>query len=106
MPLRGSLNPAMTETTKPGASRLRKEAILFGLLFLCGLLLLPIAIYLVGNNVFGGYGDGGLREFLAALAGRALTADPAALLLVLSPYLVVQGLRLSFAALRWRRPAT
>ncbi|MGB5247589.1 MAG: hypothetical protein WBN34_13645 [Woeseia sp.] len=34
----------MTETTKPGASRLRKEAILFGLLFSGACLHLALAV--------------------------------------------------------------
>jgi hypothetical protein len=94
----------MSKPRNAGASRLKKEAILFGLLLAFGLLLLPVAIYLVGNSVFGDYGDGGIADFFAAVFTRLLSADLATLFLVLSPYLIWQTLRLSIVALRWRVP--
>lgn len=97
--------PEKMPAPKVRTSRLRKESILFGLLLLCGLLLLPVAIFLVGNSIFGSYGGGGLMDFFGALFARLAAADLAALFLVLSPYLIVQVLRLSAAALRRRSPA-
>lgn len=94
----------MSEPHKAGASRLKKEAILFGVLLAFGLLLLPVAIYLVGNTVFGDYGDGVITDFFASVVARLLAGDLAAVFLVLSPYLIWQTLRLSIAALRRRTP--
>lgn len=94
----------MSEPRKAGASRLKKESILFGLLLLGGLLLLPVAIFLVGNSVFGDYGDGGIMDFYSALFARLASADLTAFFLVLSPYLVIQTLRLAVGALRWQKP--
>lgn len=84
-----------------------REAGLLVALLLVGLLLLPVAVYFVGQAIFGDYGGGSFGHFYAGLSGRIRAADPAAWLLVLSPYLGVQTLRL--IALGWRaagrRPA-
>lgn len=81
----------------------RKEAGLFiGLLFV-GLVLLPIAIYSVGQNIFGDYGGQGYGQFFATLSGRIRAGDTIAWFLVLSPYLGWQTLRLM--ALGWRLTA-
>ena len=64
-------------------------AVLFG----CGFLLLPPAIYFVGKQVVGEYGDGGFLALADQIWGDFLTLDPGAWVLVLSPYLVVQLLR-------------
>jgi len=77
----------------------REAGLLLGLL-LVGLALLPVAVYLVGQAIFGDYGGGSYGHFYSQLSGRIRAADPAAWFLVLSPYLGWQTLRL--IALGWR----
>jgi H+/Cl- antiporter ClcA len=77
-----------------------REASLFLGLLLIGLVLLPVAVYIVGQAIFGDYGGGSYGHFISELSGRVRTADPAAWFLVLSPYLGWQILRL--VALVWR----
>jgi hypothetical protein len=78
----------------------RKEVALFtGFLFL-GLVVMPIAIYMVGQNIFGNYGGHGYGHFFGELSGRLRSGDGVAWFLVLSPYLGWQTLRLML--LGWR----
>ena len=80
-----------------------KELALFsGLLFL-GLVVLPIAIYQVGQVVFGAYGGFGYGDFFRRLSEDIRQFDPATWFLVLSPWLGWQILRLSAAAWRLTR---
>lgn len=72
---------------------------MLGFLFL-GLVLLPVAIYLVGQAIFGEYGGAGFGDFYSGLSSRIRGGDAAAWFLVLSPYLGWQTLRL--IALGWR----
>jgi len=75
-------------------SVLRKEAaLLVGFVFI-GLVVLPIAIYAVGLNIFGTYGGAGYGGFYSDLSGRIRSGDLVAWFLVLSPYLGWQTLRL------------
>lgn len=78
----------------------RKEVALFvGLLFV-GLVLMPIAIYLVGGKVFGAYGGYGYGDFFGTLSGKIRAGDAVAWFLVLAPYLAWQILRLTWHG--WR----
>ena len=77
----------------------REAGLLLGLL-LVGLVLLPIAVYVVGQAIFGDYGGDSYGHFYSQLSGRIRAADPAAWFLVLSPYLGLQTLRL--IALGWK----
>ncbi len=86
------------------ANPLIREALLFGILGLCGLLLLPLAIFFVGNEVFGAYGGDGFGHFFESILKRLANADRFAWLLVLSPYLVMQLLRMM--AMAWRLTGT
>lgn len=71
-----------------------KELALFvGLLFF-GFVLMPIAIYIVGEAIFGDYGGYGYGDFFSTLSGKIRTGDTVAWFLVLSPYLACQTLRL------------
>ena len=82
---------------------IRKEVGLFvGLLFV-GLVLLPIAVFGVGQSIFGDYGGQGYNEFFTTLSGKIREGDAVAWFLVLSPYLGWQTLRL--IAWGWRRTA-
>lgn len=92
----------MSDADTPVRRRLKKEAVLFGALLLCGLLLVPCLVYIVGHSIFGAYADGKLLAFLAAYFTRVLRADLSAWFLVLSPYLLWQTLRLTLSALRGR----
>ncbi len=81
----------------------RKEfALLVGLLFF-GLVLMPIVIYWVGQNVFGAYGGQGYSDFFGNLSEKIRSGDTVAWFLVLSPYLIWQCLRLTVLA--WRLSA-
>jgi len=85
----------------------RVMGLLVGFLFL-GLVILPVAIYVVGQAIFGDYGGGSYGHFYSELSSRIRAGDSAAWFLVLSPYLGWQTLRL--VALGWRsagrRPET
>jgi hypothetical protein len=85
----------------------REMGLLVGFLFL-GLVILPVAIYVVGQAIFGDYGGGSYGHFYSELSSRIRAGDSAAWFLVLSPYLGWQTLRL--VALGWRsagrRPET
>lgn len=78
----------------------RELALLFSLLLL-GLIVLPIAIYFVGDQVFGDYGSSGFSGFFNTLSGKIRSGDWVAWFLVLSPYLGWQTVRLTAAAWRW-----
>lgn len=86
--------------------RWKREIALGGVLLLTGLVGLPLAIYLVGQRVFGEYAPGqGVIDLLGAIWAEVASLNPAAWLLGLSPYLVITLLRLSRAT--WRpRAAT
>ena len=72
-----------------------KEAALFVVLLFVGLVLMPIAIYVVGQQVFGEYGGYGYGEFFGDLSAKIRGGKAVAWFLVLSPYLVWQVLRLT-----------
>jgi hypothetical protein len=82
-----------------------KEAALFiGFLFV-GVALLPIGIYLVGQQVFGQYAGSGYGDFLGELLSGVVAGQIVAWFLVLSPYVVWQLCRLTIFG--WRsRPVT
>ena len=72
---------------------IKREIAIAAALFAVGLLLLPLAIYWVGRQVAGEYGGGALA-LADQIWGDLLRLDPAAWLLVLSPYLALQLVRL------------
>jgi hypothetical protein len=80
---------------------IRKEAILLLILFVAGIVLMPAAIYFVGQMIFGTYGGDGFGGFFGAIGKKLIAADGVAWLLVTSPYLIVQCLRIT--AYAWRR---
>lgn len=81
--------------------RLRNEAILAGLLLAFGLFVLPVAIYFVGQQVIGEYEGSGAVGLVVELWAALVRADAVAWALVLSPYFVVQLLRLTWKMWRW-----
>jgi hypothetical protein len=90
----------MPDSKPPARSPARKEFMLFLVLLAFGLLVLPALIYLVGNAIFGEYGGTGFGDFYGALLANLVRFNIAAWFVVLSPYLVWQLLRMTFAAFR------
>lgn len=72
-------------------------------LLLAGVVLLPFAVYLVGQVIFGAYGGDGMVGFVADFWARLLRFEAAAWFLSLSPLLGVSVLRLIFIG--WRETA-
>jgi hypothetical protein len=84
---------------------LQKEAALFLGLFFFGIVLVPVAVYLVGRSVFGEYGGHGFADFYASLHYELRAGQTVTWYLVLSPYLAWQLFRLTIYAFRkHRRP--
>lgn len=77
----------------------RELAVFLGFL-LFGLLVLPVLIYIVGRLVFGDFGGAGFMDFYGRLHSDLRAVDGVAWFLVLSPYLVVQALRLTIRYFR------
>ncbi len=76
----------------------------FRLLAGFGLLLLPLCVFLAGRVTLGAYEGSGLLSFLGTFYGDLLVLRPAAWGLVLGPWLLFQGIRLtSRPARRLRR---
>jgi len=94
---------ALAVAQKSIRQRITAEAgLLFGLLFV-GIVLVPIAIFLVGDAVFGEYGGKGYNYFFGTLSGKIRDGDQVAWFLVLSPYLTIFVFRLM--AWGWRQTA-
>ena len=91
----------MTATSSNLKSSAKREAALFLVLLLLGLLLLPAAIYLVGQSVFGDYGGGGFGEFYAGIHRDIRSGNGVVWFLVLAPYLIWQVLRLTIGIFRY-----
>lgn len=84
----------------------KRELVLAGSLLGAGIFLLPVAVYLVGQAIVGEYpADGGVPALAADIWVNAVRGSPLALILVLSPYGVVQLLRLSRRLWRSSRSA-
>ncbi|MBJ89823.1 MAG: hypothetical protein CMO98_08185 [Woeseia sp.] len=79
---------------------MKKEITLFLISVLVGITVLPIAIYLVGDLVFGEYGEGGYSGFFIDILTDLLTGTGTIWFLTLSPYIVLQILRLTRHILR------
>jgi hypothetical protein len=86
---------------------LKREAILLTALLAFGLLVLPFVIYLIGAQLFGEYEPGANAfSFLVDLWLELYRGHRAAWLLVGSPYLVIQGVRLAGVFWRSRKSVT
>lgn len=93
----------MSNAPSPVLPILKKELALLAVLLFFGIAILPIAVWFVGDVVFGTYEGGGYAGFFGILGGKLRSGDPAAWFLVASPWLGVQVIRL--AALGWRQIA-
>ncbi|NIV19004.1 MAG: hypothetical protein GWN47_11640 [Woeseiaceae bacterium] len=77
----------------------REVALLTALLFV-GLVIMPVALYWLGQKLLGQFGGYGYADFYGTLTARFRNGDSATWFLVLSPYLAWQALRLT--AWAWR----
>jgi hypothetical protein len=75
------------------AARAAREALLALGLVAFGLILLPALVYLVGQQVVGEYPDG-IGGLYAAVGDALMAGNPLAWILILSPYVTIQLLRL------------
>ncbi|MEM1174663.1 MAG: hypothetical protein AAGA33_12490 [Pseudomonadota bacterium] len=78
------------------------EIALFAAFLFFGFLILPFAIYVVGGVVFGDY-SGGYGQFFGRMSRGLVDGHWPTWFLVLSPYLLVQIVRLSLLGLRRTR---
>ena len=90
----------MSDNAKPQTGFLKKEAAIFVAMLFLGLVILPLAIWFVGDVVFGDYGGTGYGDFFGNLTLRIVSGNLAAWFLVLSPWFTLQVIRLAFAG--WR----
>lgn len=86
---------------------LKRELALALSLVAGGLLLLPLAVYWVGQRIVGEYeSEAGLWGLLTSIWADFFALDLGAWLLVLSPYATIQLIRLAFRARRLGRSVT
>lgn len=81
----------------------KEAALLMGLLFL-GFVVMPVAIFLVGEQFFGAYGGQGFGHFFGVISGKLRAGDTVAWFLILSPYLAWQISRLTVFGWRASSP--
>jgi len=93
----------MPAAESPLRRSLTREAALLTVLLFVGFVLMPIAIWFVGQALFGEYGGHGFGDFFGTLSAKIRGGDRVAWFLVLSPYLAILCLRLM--AWGWRRTA-
>ena len=83
-------------------SRLRKELLVAAALLSFGLTALPLLVYWVGMRVVGEYYlESGLSDFVWHIWSDLAAGSVLAWILIVSPYLIIQLLRL--ALILWRR---
>ncbi len=83
-------------------SRLRKELLVAVALLSFGLTALPVVVYWVGMRVVGEYyPESGLSDFVWHIWSDLAAGSVLAWILIVSPYLIIQLLRL--ALILWRR---
>jgi hypothetical protein len=76
-------------------SRLRKELLIAGVLLSFGLAVLPALVYWVGIRVVGEYSPGdGLTDLIWHIWSDLAAGSVTAWILIASPYLIIQLLRL------------
>ena len=70
---------------------------------LFGLLILPVLVFIVGQVIFGDFAGGGLGAFFTGIHGMLRNGNLVVWFLVLSPYLILQTLRLSLGLFKIAR---
>jgi hypothetical protein len=91
----------VSDKTPSRSRRLKQEAALLAVMLFFGIVLLPIAIWFVGDLVFGSYGGSGYGDFFSSLSGKLRSGNLVAWFLVLAPWLTVQVIRLALAGWRY-----
>lgn len=86
----------------PKKVALKETALFLGLWFV-GIAVLPVIIYVVGQSIFGEYGETGFSNFYGMLHSEFRAGKPVVWFLMLSPYIAWQLLRLT--AFGFRRAA-
>ena len=79
----------------PIKTTVTREIALFLVLLLAGIVVAPIGIYLVGQQVFGEFGGYGYADFFGTLSAKIRRGEAVAWFFVLSPYLLWQTVRLT-----------
>ena len=92
----------MDDSQKP-KNPLRREAFLIIACLSFGLLILPVLVFIVGQVIFGEFAGGGLGAFFADIHRMLRSGNVVVWFLVLSPYLIIQTLRLSIGLFRIAR---
>ena len=87
---------ANSNPRKSAMSPVTREFALLLILFLAGIFVLPLIVYLVGSSMFGDYSGTGFTAFYGNLHSELRAGDLAVWFLVLAPYAVWQLLRLTF----------
>ena len=90
----------MSVERKPFKQKALNETALALSFIFAGLVLLPLAIYLTGQSVFGEYGGAGFADFYGRLSGEIREGRAGVWFLVLTPYLILMLLRLTIWAFR------
>jgi hypothetical protein len=80
-------------TTLPETPTWKRELTLAAALIGGALFVIPVAVYLVGQRLFGEYSAGGVLTLAETIWGDFLTLRPATWVLVLTPYVAVQLVR-------------
>lgn len=93
----------MSDSPRNFRRTLISETWLFLALLLFGILILPIAVYFVGQLVFGEYGGTGFSDFYGRLHYELRSGSAVSWYLVLSPYLGWQLFRLTLFGFRQAR---
>lgn len=94
---------AAEEPIVPSFTTLKRELILIAALLAAGLVLLPPAVYWVGIQVVGPYeSEAGLPGLIGHVWSDFFSLEPGAWLLVWSPYLIVQLVRIAWTVRRRR----
>ena len=81
---------------------LKSELVLAAALFAAGLLLLPLAIFWVGQFVVGAYEGDGVGDLIGSIWSGLGQGDATAWILVASPYIAIQLIRAAYRLLRRR----
>jgi hypothetical protein len=90
----------LSEPARTLQQTLRRESIILLFFVFFGVAILPLAVYVVGDQVFGEYAGTGLGGFFRDIHAALRAGQPAAYFLVLSPYLALQLFRLTLRIFR------
>ena len=86
-------------SNRPISKILVNELLLFAGLLFFGFIIMPGFIYLIGGQVFGDF-EGGYGQFFGQLTRRLIDGNPVTWFLVLSPWLGILTIRITWLALR------